>query len=99
MIQTLTLFFCLLFLLGGAVSKQAQVPANSIYQQDSTLVTLPDSTRVLQQDSTRVPFKSYPTIPPTEWKLSFWRLLNVFIRDLFCKCQCPHNKPSTSPAK
>ena len=99
MTQTLTLFFCLLFLLGGAVSKQAQVPACSLYQQDSSQVIIPDSSLVIQQDSTRVPFKSYPTVAPTQWRISFLRLLKAYIRDLFCKCQCPQNKPSTSPAK
>ena len=99
MTQTLTLFFCLLFLLGGAVSKQAQVPAQSLYQQDSLQVIIPDSTLVIQQDSTSVPYKSYPTVAPTQWKLSFWRLLKAYIRDLFCHCSCHKNKPSTSPAK
>ncbi len=95
MTQTLTLLFCMLFLLGGAVGKQAQpvkVPVSEIYQQDSTQVVQPDSSR-------HVPFTSYPTITPTQWRISFLRLLKAYIRDLFCKCQCPPNKPSTSPAK
>lgn len=95
MTQTLTLLFCMLFLLGGAVGKQAQpvkVPVSEIYQQDSTQVVQPDS-------SSHVPFNSYPTITPTQWRISFLRLLKAYIRDLFCKCQCPPNKPSTSPAK
>lgn len=95
MTQTLTLLFCMLFLLGGAIGKQAQpikVPVGEIYQQDSTQVIQPDSSR-------HVPFNSYPTITPTQWRISFLRLLKAYIRDLFCKCQCPPNKPSTSPAK
>lgn len=93
MTQTLTLLFCMLFLVGGAIGKQAQpvkVPVGEIYQQDSTQVVQPDSSR-------RVPFNSYPTVP--QWRISFLRLLKAYIRDLFCKCQCPPNKPSTSPAK
>lgn len=99
MTQAFTLILLTFFLSGAMLGKQAQLVTNMTFQQDSTMLSKQDSTLVIQQDSSHVPFGSYPNVPATQWKITFLRLLRAYIRDLFCQCKCPQNKPSTSQAK